>query len=422
MTGAIRLGLFTLALFFGGIGSWAAMAPLSGAVIATGTLVVHGNRKTLQHREGGIIAALLVQDGTAVKQGQVLIRLDDTQAMAAYRVHQSQLLADQALSARDLSELGGAGEISFPPELSPDDPIATTVMNRERVVFRAHRDLLARQLQVVDQRIAQAHEQENGARRQLEFAGRQLGLAQQEQSAVAELEHVGLAPKNRLLELSRSVEALRGQVGQLSADVARFGSQAVEMAAEKLRLMQATQSDATRELREAQVRINDVLPRIAADRDLLRRLEIRAPIAGTVVNLAIFTKGGVVEPGRPLMDIVPSSATIEAEADVQPQDVEHLHVGQAAQVVAVGFDQREAPPIHGKIRVISADRVTDPRTGRAFFKAEITLLEDQDNASLLSKLGPGMPVQIVVPVKPRTPLEYLVGPLRNSFRTAWREP
>lgn len=422
MINAIRLGLLTLALFFGGIGSWAALAPLSGAVIANGTLEVHGNRKTLQHREGGIVAALLVQDGGAVQQGQVLIQLDDTQAMAAYRVHQSQLLADQALSARDLAELAGAKEVTYPPALSSEDPIAATMMSRERVVFRAHRDLLMRQLQVVDQRIAQAHEQESGARRQLDSAGRQLAFAQQEQSAVASLQRVGLAPKNRLLELSRSVEALRGQVGQLGADVARFGSEAVELEAEKLRLVQAAQTDATRELREAQLRINDVLPRIAADRDLLRRLEIRAPIGGKVVNLAIFTKGGVVEPGKPLMDIVPDSATIVAEADVRPEDVEHLHAGQPAQVVAVGFDQREAPPIQGEVRLISADRVTDPHTGHSYFKAEVALVSDQQRGALLRRLRPGMPVQVVVPVAPRTPLQYLVGPLRSSFRTAWREP
>lgn len=422
MTGAIRLGLLTLALFFGGIGSWAALAPISGAVLASGELVVHGNRKTVQHREGGIVAALLVQEGSTVRQGQVLIRLDDTQAMAAYHVHRSQLLADQALSARDLAEVSGAKAIAFPAELSPDDAVAATVMNRERVVFRAHRDLLTRQMQVVDQRIAQAHEEENGARRQLDSAQRQLALAQQEQSAVAQLERIGLEPKNRLLELSRSVEALRGQVGQLGADVARFGSEATELAAEKLRLVQASQSDATRELREAQLRINDVLPRIAADRDLLRRLEIRAPISGKVVNLAIFTKGGVVEPGKPLMDIVPSGATIVAEANVRPEDVEHLQAGQAAQVIAVGFDQREVPPIHGKIQLISADRITDPRTGHSFFRTEVALVRDQDDAPLLRKLRPGMPVQVVVPVEPRTPLQYLVGPLRSSFRMAWREP
>lgn len=421
MKGAIGLGVLTLAVFFGGIGSWAALAPLSSAVIANGMLVVHGNLKTVQHQDGGIVDALLVQEGSTVRQGQVLIRLDDTEARAAFNVHKSQLLADEALSARDLAELSGAKTISFPASLSPKDPVAATVMQRERVVFRAHRDLLARQEDVVDQRIDQAHEEQKGAQNQLQSARQQLVLARKEQQAIAQLARIGLASKNRLLELSRSVEALRGQVGQLASDVARFGSQAVELKAEKLRLVQTAQANATHELRQAQLRINDVLPRIAADRDRLRRLDIRAPISGKVVNLSIFTKGGVVQPGRPLMDIVPSSARLVAEVDVQPQDVENLHVGQAAEIVAVGFPSHEAPPITGKIRLISADRITNPRNGRSFFKTDVTLVKDKKDASLLAKLVPGMPVQVVVPTKARTPLDYLVGPLRDSFRVAWRE-
>lgn len=421
MNGAILTGVMTIAVFFGGLGSWSVLAPLDSAVVGTGELTVHGNRKTVQHREGGIVAALLVQEGSAVTQGQLLVRLDDTQARAVYDVHRSQLLGDEALSARDLAELADAPTIDFPGDLKPDDAVAAAVMNRERIVFRNHVDLLARQLDVVDQRVVQARSQEDGAKDQLASMGRQLALAVQEQQAVGELEKIGLAPKNRMLELERSVESLRGQVGQLSSDVARFGSQAVELQAEKLRLRQASQSDATHELRDAQLRINDVLPRLAADRDLLGRLDIRAPISGEVVNLAIFTKGGVIEPGKPIMDIVPSAATIVAEAEIRPEDVEHLHVGQAAQVMATGFSLRDASPIDGEVTVISADRMTDARSGHSYFKAEIALVADREGGALLRRLGPGMPVQVIVPTRARTAFDYLVGPLRQSFRGALRE-
>ena len=143
MRAAILTGVMTVGVFFGGLGSWAMLAPLDSAVVGPGALAVHGNRKTVQHREGGIVAALLVQEGSRVEQGQTLVRLDDTQARAVYDVHRSQLLADEALSARDLAELAGAAEIAFPPDLSPDDPVAAAVMNRERIVFRNHRELLA---------------------------------------------------------------------------------------------------------------------------------------------------------------------------------------------------------------------------------------------------------------------------------------
>jgi HlyD family type I secretion membrane fusion protein len=421
MKNAIRLGVITVALFFGVLGTWCALAPLDGAVVGAGALAVHGNHKTIQHREGGIVAELLVQDGSIVEQNQLLVRLDDTQIRAVLTVHQSQLLGDLALSARDMAELSGVEEISFSEALSPTDPISVAVMNRERIVFRNHLDLLARQSDVIDQRIIQTGHQAEGARVQLVSAGRQLGFALDEQHAIAELERSGLASKNRLLELSRGVEALRGQVGQLSSDVARFGAQAAEMAAEKLRLREAAQTEATRELREAQLRMNDVLPRLVSDRDLLARLEIRAPIAGEVVNMTIFTRGGVVEAGRPILDIVPSDRRIVAEAEIRPEDVEHLSIGQAAEVIAVGFNPRENAPIQGEVRVISADRVVDGKTGRSFFKAEIALLADRQNGTLLARLGPGMPVEVVVPVAPRTALEYLLAPLRESFRGAWRE-
>ena len=417
----IRIGIATIFLFFGGLGTWAYLAPLDGAVIGTGTLAVHGNRKTVQHREGGIVAELLVRDGSIVDQGQLLVRLDDTQARAVLTVHQSQLLGDTALSARDLAELAEANDIDFPPDLHPSDPIAATVMNRERIVFRNHRDLLARQLEVIDQRIVQVVQQQEGARMQLDAAVAQLGFAEDERRSIATLEKVGLASKNRLLEVSRAAEGLRGQVGQLTADVARYGAQAAEMAAEKLRLRDTAQTEATRELREAQLRINDVLPRLVADRDTLARLEIRAPLGGEVVNLAIFTKGGVIEPGKPVLDIVPHASTIVAEAEIRPEDVEHLRIGQPAEVIAVGFNARENAPLRGEIRVVSADRVTDSRTGRSYFKAEIALLADRQDGSLLSRLTPGMPVEIVVPVAPRTAFDYLVAPLRESLRGAWRE-
>ena len=421
MKGAIVTGVLTIGVFFGGLGSWAVLAPLDSAVVGTGTLTVHGNRKTVQHREGGIVAELLVQEGGVVEQGQLLVRLDDTQARAVYDVHRSQLLGDQALTARDLAELADATTIDFPSDMKPDDPVATAVMNRERIVFHSQVDLLACQLDVVDQRIVQARSQEDGARQQLASMGRQSTLAEQELHAVGELERIGLAPKNRMLELQRGVESLHGQVGQLSSDVARFGSEAVELEAEKLRLRQASESDATHELRDAQLRINDVLPRLAADRDLLGRLDIRAPIAGEVVNLAIFTKGGVIEPGKPIMDIVPRGATIVAEAEIRPEDIEHLHVGQAAQVMATGFSLRDASTIDGEVTVISADGVTDPRSGRSYFKAEIALVADRQDGALLRRLGPGMPVQVIVPTQARTAFDYLVGPLRQSFRGALRE-
>lgn len=421
MKRTIMAGLAVSLAFFGGLGSWAAFAPLDGAVVGNGTLVVHGNRKTVQHREGGIVADLLVREGSVVEPNQVLLRLDDAQPRASFMVHQSQLLADTALMARCTAELEGAADLTFPALMTGDDPVARSMMERETVVFRRRTELLARQLAVLDQRIAQANQQEAGARTQIGSAVRQMELADQEHQAIATLERAGLASKNRLLEVSRSLEALRGNVGQLATEISRFAAMAVELEAEKLRIREATLSDVTRDLREAQMRINDVLPRLAADRDVLARLDIRAPIGGQVVNLAVFTRGGVVEPGRPLMDLVPTDRTLVAEAEIRPEDIEHLRIGLDAEIVATGFNARTTAPIRGQIQVISADRVIEQRTGQSYFKAEIRLVADQEDGRLLARLGPGMPVEVIVPVKPRTAFDYLSAPLRESLRNAMRE-
>ncbi len=418
---AIRLGLLTIFTFFGGFGAWAALAPLDGAVVGTGALAVHGNTKTVQHKDGGIVAALLVQDGDHVQRDQVLIRLEDTQVLAMLHVHQAELAGDQALIARDMAEISGAAEIKFPPELNEQDQAARSVMAREQVVFKNHRTLLDEQLRVIDERIAQSRQQSVGAAAQHDASMKGLAFGSQQLQALSTLQREGLAGRNAVLELSRAIESLRGETGQLQSDIARHQAETAELEAEKLRLRAAAQSDATHELREAQLRINDVVPRIVADRDLLARLEIRAPVAGEVVDLQAFTKGGVIEPGKPILQIVPRARTIVAVAEIRPEDIENLAVGQSARIIATGFNPRETQPIEGRVDVISADRITDPRSGRAYYTAEVSLLRDHDGGALLKRLGPGMPVEVVVPVKPRTALDYLTEPLRSSLRSAGRE-
>jgi HlyD family secretion protein len=288
-------------------------------------------------------------------------------------------------------------------------------------VFRNHRNLLAQQLRVIDERIAQARQQSAGTVAQHDASMRGLAFGTQQLAQLTALERMGLAARSSVLELARTIEALRGQTGELRSDIARQASEAAELEAEKLRLCAAAESDATRELRDAQQRVNDMLPRIVADRDVLARLDIRAPVSGQVVDLQAFTKGGVIEPGQVILEIVPQNRRIVAVAEIRPEDIENLHAGQAARIIATGFDPRETQPIEGRVDVISADRLTDPRTGRSYYTAEVSLVADHAGGALLKQLGPGMPVEVVVPVKARTVLEYLMEPLRKSFTAAGRE-
>ena len=416
----VRIGLLTIGVFFGGLGGWAALAPLDGAVVGAGTLSVHGNTKTIQHREGGIVSDIVVQDGDLVERNQVLIRLDNTQLRAILDVHLAQLAADRALSARDLAELSNAKQFSFALEPNPD-PTLQSVMSREQAIFRNHRFLLQQQLKIVDQRLTETRQQGAGSVAQHDAAMRGLAFGTQQLQSLTTLEHLGLAARNTVLELSRSIETSQGETGQLQSDITRHKAEEAELEAEKLRLIAAAQGDAMHELREAQLRVADMTPRVAADQDLLSRLDIRAPVAGRVVNLQAFTRGGVIEPGKPILEIVPDIRRIVAIAEIRPEDVGHLHTGQIAQVIATGFNARETQPVEGRVDVISADRLVDARTGRTYYTAEISLLSDHVNGKLLRQLGAGMPVEVVVPVEPRTTLDYIIEPLRSSLHSAGRE-
>ena len=417
----ITLGILTIAVFFGGCGGWAATAPLDGAIIGGGSLAVHGNTKTIQHREGGIVSQILVQEGDVVARDQVLIKLDDTQVRASLNVHTSQLMGDQALYARNLAELSNSSEIVLPPNLDTSDPVVRSIVTREQVILTNRRLLLNQQIRVVDERLAQTRSQATGATAQHVSAMRALAFGMQQLQAMTSLERVGLAARNSVLELSRSIEALRGEAGQLESDINRHEAELAELETEKLRLYTATQGEATRESREAQLRIDDVLPRIAADRDLLNHLSIRAPVSGQVVDLQVFTKGGVIEPGKPILHIVPRTRDLVAISEIKPEDIEHVHLGSDARIIATGFNAKETQPVDGRIVSVSADRITDARTGRSFYTAEVALVDDHRAGSLMKQLGPGMPVEVVIPVKPRTALDYLLEPIRTSLRSAGRE-
>ena len=418
---SVKLGVLTVAFFFGGCGGWAAIAPLDGAVVGGGSLAVHGNTKTVQHREGGIISQMLVQEGDVVSRDQLLIKLDDTQVRASLNVHTTQLAGDRALYARNLAELSNSSDIHLPPDLDVGDPVVQSIIAREQVILKNRRSLLAEQIKIVDERLAQTRSQSIGVTAQHASAMRALAFGMQQLQAMISLERVGLAARNSVLELSRSIEALRGETGQLDSDISRHQFEMAELETEKLRIYTTAQSEATRESREAQLRIDDMLPRIVADRDLLSHLDVRAPVSGQIVDLQVFTKGGVVEPGKPILRIVPKVRDLVVISEIKPEDIEHVHLGLAARVIATGFNARETQPVDGRVVSVSADRITDARTGRSYYTAEISLTDDHRAGTLLKQFGPGMPVEVVIPVKPRTALDYLLEPLRTSLRSAGRE-
>lgn len=423
--GTLLVGFVTILLFFGGFGTWAALAPLDSAAMAPGIIAVEGNRRTLQHKDGGIIEDLLVEEGQRVDAGQPLIVLDDTELRAQLEVLTGQYVALRALEARLEAEQREDEGITFMPELeaqrASDDRVETLLANQENL-FDARMRAFEGQVSVMEQRIVQLGEQISGFRAQEASQSDQLRLVKDEINDVSFLFDQGLSPKSRLLALERNAAALEGQRGELIANIASAQEQINETRLEILQLKRERMTEISDLLRDTQQQLYDVIPRIDATRDKLERTLLRAPISGAVVGLSVFTIGGVIAPGERLLDIVPEDSKLVVDARIQPRDIDQVHAGMGAEVHLTAFNQRSMPIIHGKILRVSADRITPPEApDQAHYSAMVEI--DPAELSKLPdiSLKPGMPADVMIPLKARTMLDYFIEPITASMDKAFRE-
>ncbi len=417
------LGIAVIAAFFGGFGTWAALAPLESAAIAPGSVRIETNRKTVQHLEGGIVAEILVRDGDTVEAGQTLIRLDDTQPRGSLQLLKGRYWAARALEVRLIAERDGSESIAFPPDLTAAQkgPAATEVIRGQVSIFNAHRQAMVGQKLILQQRIAVLNEEIVGLKGKIKAQTRQLELIREEIKDVQKLYRQGLAKKTRLLALQRSEAEIEGDRGENLAMIARAGERVLEARLRISELQTAVVNAAVEELREVQNQLFDLTERIRAAEDVLNRTNIVAPLDGIVVGVQIHTPGGVIARGAPLMDIVPSRDKLVIEAQVHPNDIDVVHPGLLAHVRLTSFNMRSTRPVEGRIKSVSADRLTDERTGAAFYLARVELMQDPAEALDGASLYPGMPAEVMIVTGARTPLEYLLRPINVSLNRAFRE-
>ena len=420
----VRLGLAVMILFLGAFGGWSLLAPLASAAIATGEVVVESHRKTIQHLEGGIVEAILVRDGDQVTAGQALLRLDTTQAEAALAQFAGQLESQRALASRLEAERDGAAAIGFAADLeqrAATDPELRRTLDGQRGILAARRTMLDGQRDILRQRIGQLQAQMGGSRVQLAALERQRRLIATESADANHLLDRGLMPRSRVLALEREAASLDGRVGETISKIA-----ATEQAIGETRLsiasLDATHADeVARELRDAEMTIAELRQKVRANADILARKEIVAPVSGRVVDLRVFTPGGVIEPGKPVMDIVPSRDDLWVSARIAPMDVDVVRPGQPAEVMLTAFSQRAVPPMAGRLVTVSADRLIDERTGEAYFTARIDLLPKALAAAPDLTITPGMPVQAMIVTGQQSLFDYLMSPMRASLHRALRE-
>lgn len=416
-------GAAAVAVFFGGFGAWALVAELERAAVASGTLVVESNRKTVSHLEGGIVGKLLVEEGATVEQGQTLVVLDDTLARANADLLRGQLIAARAMEARLVAERDGAGQITFPEDVlsRAGDPAVKDSIAGQVSIFEARRSAIESQTKILRQRVAQLREENDATAVEIKAQVRQLQLIAEEEASVQELVNRGLERKPRLLQLQRQQADIEGARAQNLGKIARNQQAIGETDLRILDLRAQMLTEAVQQLRETQTKMEDVRQRLAAAEDSLGRTLIKAPAAGKIVNLKLYTVGGTIGPREPLMEVVPQHEKLVVEAQVSPNDIDMVSTGLPAQVKILALNQRTTPTLMGTVTKVSADRLSDPRTGAAYYTARIELAAEQPMLTGTLALQPGMPAEAMIAAGKRTPFDYLVRPLVTSAGRALHE-
>lgn len=419
----VNVGYLIIFVFFGVFGGWAALAPLESAAVAPGVVGVKTKRKTIQHLEGGIVDKIHVQDGDEVKQGQVLIRLEETQSKASLDLLRGNYWSLSALEARLISERDGRDDVHFPDWLTEQkaDADIAQILDGEINIFVIRREALAGQIAILKQGIAQYREEVKGLKGQIVSENRQLELLDDELEGVQTLLDKGLARRPRLLGLQRQKAEVEGRRSQSTARIARVKQSVAETRLRMSEVRTTMINEVVEKLRDAQSERVDIAERIRAAEDVLVRTKIRAPMDGTVVDLKIHTKGGVISPGEPLMDIVPSHDQLVVEAQVDPNDIDVVYPGLLARVRLSAFSQRTTRPIKGRVVSVSADRLVNKNTGLPYYTAIVELTEDPREVLGGASLHPGMSAEVMLITGTGTALDYLLAPVSRTFERAFRE-
>jgi HlyD family type I secretion membrane fusion protein len=419
----IRFGYAVVAVCFGGFLLWTGFARIDSAVIAGGSVAYETRRKVVQHLEGGIVQDLLVREGQAVEEGQVLFRLEDTQARANLELVQNSLDGLLAQEARLLAERDQASEIEFPAELlaRAGQPVVAKIIQDQVTQFRERRGSIEGQIGILEGRVNQYQSEIEGLRLERVSSDRQLAFIDDELTGVRDLADKGLVPKTRWLALEREAARLQGVVGRNEAEVAKAQNSAAEMRMQIQQIKQKMREEVSASLQDTRQKMNDARERRRVAEDVLRRLEVTAPRSGKAQGVKVTTRGQVIRPGEALAEVVPIADDLIIEAQVGVTDIDKMREGAMAEVRFTNFHTRTTPVILGKINTVSRDRLYDETTRQSYFLAQISISDTDIPNELKEALSAGMQVEVIIPTGERTVLRYLVQPLTDAMAKTFRE-
>ena len=417
----IRLGAVIVILFFVVFLGWASWARVDSAVYAHGTIVVTGNRQEVQHKEGGTVSGLFVREGDHVTKGQVLMTLAGDETEANANALMAQFIDFKAKEARLLAEQGQASDFATPKELiglGPQfQPLVDSALLLQHKTMDANRVFMSTQLSVLDQRVQQTQEQITGNQEQMSSNLKQQDLTKDELVGVQDLQAKGFAPMTRVRSLQQTVAGLEGDYGRLQANVATAGAQIGETKMQAVSVQKQFLDQVMSDLSDTQTKLKTMEPQLIAAREAYENLQVRATATGKVMGLSVFTVDGVIAPGQKLMDIVPDATPLVINAMVETKDGNDVQAGQEAQVRFTSLHERDVPILKGKVLDVSADSFSDKDNNKSFYTARIEI--SPETFATLARiiknpqtLKPGLPVEVVVPLRKRTVMQYLLEPLK----------
>lgn len=423
--GPLILGAVALVLLLGGFGSWSVLARIGSAVVSEGRIEVERNQQVVQHRDGGIIEAVLVSEGDTVVAGQPLMQLDGSELRSDLALAESQLFEARARMARLQAERDGGNEISFDPELlaaSAASPDVAELVDGQRHLFASRAASESREMEQLEKQRAQVLEQIVGIDAQIKSHQAQLDLIAEELLAQKSLLEKGLAQNSTVLTLRREEEELRGSLGELLSSRAQTEQRATEIELEILKLDEKRREDAITQLRDLSHTARQAAEERRALRERIARLTVVAPVSGIVLGLAFQTPQSVVQPGEVLTYLVPQDRPLVITARISPRDIDQVRAGQPVTLRLSALDQSQVPELQGTVVRVSADAFDDQASSQRYFQAEMRLSPGEaeklsDDFALL----PGMPVDCFIGTGESSPLSYLLKPIRNHIARALRE-
>ncbi|MDW3224782.1 MAG: HlyD family type I secretion periplasmic adaptor subunit [Paracoccaceae bacterium] len=416
------LGVIASLIMVGAGVGWAQWTKINGAVIASGSVVVRGKPKSVQHLDGGIVEEILVQDGDRVRRGDPLVRLDAVLLSANLDIYRTRLAEALARHARLDAERSGAETVEFGAASDLLQGQALDASQRGQVeIFSSRREVQKGRYEQLAEKVRQYGNQANGTSALKAAKEDQLDLIGQELKTMQDLADKGLTRESQVLAIQRSRADLLGQVAEHESELARIVNSIRDTELEMLLLDMQFKEEAVTELREVRTQIEELTQQIISTEKQLERVDVRAPVDGTVHEMQVVTVGGVVAPGAVILQVIPTGDGLQFETQVNPAAIDQVYIGQNATLRLTAFNQRTTPELKGTVSGISPNTVTDPTTGMVFYRALLSVSPEEIARLDGLEIVPGMPVEAFMQTGERSVLSYLTRPLQDQLDRAFRE-